>query len=226
MANLNDTNGEGDDEDRIKSGWKARKGDQFQFKCARAGDDLMVQFECDLCVFSKLFKRLPNTGQDTSKDAFAMACIRRVTLDAFWSRATSTVRSNAYLMRTLIKSADDNFGLLDGAVEDPGPLPAGKDHCGYRVAMHANGCSFIGRRPICRFTQTMGHHPANSFGILEPVQILGQMQCHRAHFDGQQGSQCSKDDPSSVQLFMVPTLYGGMPKANVSGLAPESGNKH
>jgi hypothetical protein len=145
IANLNDTNGEGDDEDRISTGWKVRKGDQFRFRCARAGDDLMVQFECDVCVFSKLFKRLPGTGEDISKDGFALACIRRVTLDAFWSRASTTVKSNTYLMRTMIKSAEENFGLSDGAVESPGPLSS-EDHCGYRVAMQMVASSLRGGR--------------------------------------------------------------------------------
>jgi hypothetical protein len=134
IADMNEATGEGDDEDRIVTGWKVRKGDRGRFRCARAGDDLMVQFECDVCVFSKLTKRLPGMGEDTSKDRFTLACIRRVTLDAFWSRARSTVMSNTHLMRTMIKASDANFGLTHGAVEDPGPLP-NDDHCGYLVAM-------------------------------------------------------------------------------------------
>ena len=52
----------------------------------------MVPFECDFCVFGKLFDHDPDIGND--KDVFAMACIRRVILDAFWSRARSTVDAN------------------------------------------------------------------------------------------------------------------------------------
>lgn len=146
IADLNDSNGEGDDGDRISSGWKVRKGDQLRFQCARAGDDLMVQFECDVCVFSKLFKRLPGTSAlDTSKDTFTLACIRRVNLDAFWSRASSTVMANTYLMRAMVRSAELNFGLTDGAVEDPGPLTS-EDHCGYRVAIQMVASSLgVGR---------------------------------------------------------------------------------
>lgn len=165
IADLNVSNGEGDDGDRISSGWKVRKGDQLRFQCARAGDDLMVQFECDVCVFSKLFKRLPGTSAlDTSKDIFTLACIRRVNLDAFWSRASSTVMANTYLMRAMVRAAELNFGLNDGTVEDPGPLTS-EDHCGY-----SNGRFLVGSGSVLRLTQTMGHHSARPIGLLEPVQ--------------------------------------------------------
>ena len=134
MADLTNSNGEADDEDRIRSGWKSRKGDKTQFHTARDGDDLMVAFECDTCVFSKLYKRLPEKNGDP-RDLFAMACIRRVILDAFWSRARSTVTSNANLMRSMVKLSTERFGWIEGSlVHDPGPLPS-YDHCGYQVAM-------------------------------------------------------------------------------------------
>jgi hypothetical protein len=135
IADLNDSNGEVDDEDRIRTGWKARKNDNRRFLCARDGDDLMISFECDYCIFSKIYRRLPGSGGRDEKDTFAMACIRRITLDAFWSRARSTVASNTSLMRAVLKSAFDDFGLTDGPCSDPGPLP-NFDHCGYQVAMH------------------------------------------------------------------------------------------
>ena len=59
VADLTNSNGEADDEDRVRSGWKPRKGDRTQFHTARDGDDLMVAFECNTCVFSKLYKRFP-----------------------------------------------------------------------------------------------------------------------------------------------------------------------
>ncbi len=89
---------EGDDEDRILSGWKPRKTDIGKFSKARNGDDLLVPFECDTCVFAKLFVREPEPIGN-SKDAFAMGCIRRVVLDAFWSRATTTVEENTSRIR-------------------------------------------------------------------------------------------------------------------------------
>ena len=52
---------EADDEDRIMSGWIPRKkSDVGRFTSARNGDNLMVPFECDFCVFGKLlFDRAP-----------------------------------------------------------------------------------------------------------------------------------------------------------------------
>jgi hypothetical protein len=74
---------EADDEDRILSGWTPRRSDVGRFTSARNGDNLMVPFECDFCVFGKLFDRAIDMANDN--DGFAMGCIRRVILDAFWS---------------------------------------------------------------------------------------------------------------------------------------------
>lgn len=84
--------GSTDDEDRITSGWRPRKDGDTRYKTARNGDDLMIPFECDWCIFGKLFKRIPDISGASDSDLFAMGCIRRVlVLDAFWSREPSTV---------------------------------------------------------------------------------------------------------------------------------------
>ena len=90
----------------------------------------MVPFECDFCVFGKLFDHDPDIGND--KDVFAMACIRRVILDAFWSRARSTVDANTAKAREGL-ALSRSMGMK-GAAEEPGPLPT-FDHCGYEVAI-------------------------------------------------------------------------------------------
>ena len=92
MATNEELMAEAGDEDRIMSGWVPRKSDMGRFISARNGDNLMVPFECDFCVFGKLFDHVPNTMN--KQDVFAMSCIRRVILDAFWSRARSTVMAN------------------------------------------------------------------------------------------------------------------------------------
>ncbi|KAI2498992.1 hypothetical protein MHU86_15496 [Fragilaria crotonensis] len=121
---------EADDEDRIFSGWTPRKSDIGRFTSARNGDNLMVPFECDFCVFGKLFDHAPDIS--TKKDVFALACIRRIILDAFWSRARSTVDANTAKTREgLVLSR--SLGMK-GAAEAPGPLPK-TDHCGYEVAI-------------------------------------------------------------------------------------------
>jgi hypothetical protein len=118
------------DEDRLQSGWAQKKSDDGRFVTARDGDDLMVSFECDLCVFAKLYGRLPDAG--LARDDFSLACIRRINLDAFWSRARSTVEANAAKTREGLRISR-RLGLA-GPYLDPGPLPS-HDHCGYEVAL-------------------------------------------------------------------------------------------
>ena len=114
----------------MDSGWGPRKEEGNRFKIGRNGDDLLVSFECDYCVFLKLYARLPN--EDTQVDCHIMACIRRILLDAFWSRATSTVASNTAIVRQGLRHS---AGIgLEGPYFPPGPLPS-FDHCGYEVAL-------------------------------------------------------------------------------------------
>jgi hypothetical protein len=61
-----------------------------------------------------------------------MSCIRRVNLDAFWSRVRATVESNTAKIREGIRLSK-SLGL-SGPYLNPGPLPM-DDHCGYEVAM-------------------------------------------------------------------------------------------
>jgi hypothetical protein len=132
---VKNNNGEMDDEDRIRSGWKPRRGHDKKFTVARDGDDLLVSFECDVCIFSKLYRRLPmSSALHKESDEFAMACIRRITLDAFWSRAPSTVQGNKHLMRSTMAITAGLLGHVEGPYGNPGPLP-NFDHCGYLVAM-------------------------------------------------------------------------------------------
>ena len=100
------------------------------FKSARSGDDLMVPFECDFCVFGKLFDHVQDPTCD--KDVFAMGCIRRVILDAFWSRAHSTVTNNATKVREGLKISL-SMGMW-GPYENPGPFTS-EDTFGYEVAI-------------------------------------------------------------------------------------------
>ena len=123
---------EAGDEDRLISGWSTRLTDRCKFQTARDGDDLLVSFECDYCVFYKLYNRDPTSNAELDDDAFALACIRRINLDAFWSRARSTVESNAAKVREGLRLSR-RLGL-HGPYLNPGPLPGG-DHCGYEVAL-------------------------------------------------------------------------------------------
>jgi hypothetical protein len=122
--------GDRDEGNRLVSGWKPRKSDQKRYRSARDGDDLLVAFECDFCVFGKVFERPPDLS--LSADQLGMACIRRTILDAFWSRSRSTVVSNTARFREII-SKSLNLGF-EPPYSAPGPLPM-HDHCGYKVAI-------------------------------------------------------------------------------------------
>ena len=97
---------------------------------ARDGDSILVPFECDLCVFRKL--RQHNPVSSNPQDVLLLACIRRMNLDAFWSRASSTSRGNRDKVRQML-SFSDIVGL-NGPFRHEGPFP-NFDHCGYEVAI-------------------------------------------------------------------------------------------
>ena len=100
------------------------------FLKGRDGDHLMCPFECDLCVFHKLKKRDPNSNSEADK--VLLAYIRRANLDAFWSRASSTVTGNKDKAKQVLESSE--FFGLDGPFIHQGPLPS-HDHCGYEIAL-------------------------------------------------------------------------------------------
>ena len=66
--------------------------DPFRFKEGREGDYLLCMFQCDVCHFLNMQHRLPDRERTT--DALLLMCIRRASLDAFWSRERSTVGQN------------------------------------------------------------------------------------------------------------------------------------
>jgi hypothetical protein len=144
-----------EDADRMGNVWRIDPGEANKFHQARMGDHLMVAFECDRCVFRKLYRREPiisdedaisaaiasdllgdrnSYGHPVSQesDGKALAVIRRMILDAFWSRASKTVRSNAKVIQ---RGCEISASLgLDPPYLEPGPLPS-FDHCGYGVAI-------------------------------------------------------------------------------------------
>jgi hypothetical protein len=106
------------DADRMGNVWRIDPGEANKFHQARMVDHMMVAFECDTCVFRKLYRREPILTEEDftnasiagelfcerngyypvvnhENDKRALATIRRMILDAFWSRASSTVRANA-----------------------------------------------------------------------------------------------------------------------------------
>lgn len=70
---------------------------------ARPGDHLMCPFQCDLCQFRNVQGGDPAEGSVGHE--LLLTAIRRAILDAFWARRASTVRTNLYEVRRMIKTA-------------------------------------------------------------------------------------------------------------------------
>jgi hypothetical protein len=66
--------------------------DPKRFKEARDGDHLMTPFQCPECHFTNITGRLPRLL--SHKDALAMKCIKRATLDSLLAQERSTAQSN------------------------------------------------------------------------------------------------------------------------------------
>jgi hypothetical protein len=69
----------------------------------------MCPFQCDLCHFRNIQGRDPAPG--LTKDKLLLQCIRRATLDAFWSRESSTVAANFRGSKRL-QEIGDSVGIL------------------------------------------------------------------------------------------------------------------
>jgi hypothetical protein len=68
------------------------ENDSLRFKEARAGDHLMVPFQCELCHFRNITLRDPEGH--SARDNEVLDTVRRANLDAFWIRESTTVSSN------------------------------------------------------------------------------------------------------------------------------------
>ena len=108
--------------------WKYKTRQPTDYKEARDGDSLLTPFECDVCVFRKLRGLEPDWG--AQYNLFLLDLIRRANLDAFWSRARSTVQQNLAKVKLLVEFSG-NVGLL-GPFASQRPFPLG-DHCGYEL---------------------------------------------------------------------------------------------
>jgi hypothetical protein len=75
--------------------------DEGRFVVARAGDHLFTRFQCDKCHFRNVQGRDPIPGDRS--DTLMTTCIRRATLDAFWSREAGTVRGSRSSMKAAFR---------------------------------------------------------------------------------------------------------------------------
>jgi hypothetical protein len=78
-------------EDSIMGPEELEEDNPDRFKCARNGDHLMCPFQCNLCHFYNIQRRGPGAKV---QDEVLLMCIWRASLDAFWSRESSTVLAN------------------------------------------------------------------------------------------------------------------------------------
>ena len=97
---------------------------------AREGDSIITPFECNTCIFHRLKFRDPDFA--LQQDKLMLLTIRRANLDAFWSRARSTVAQNLSKVKMLMEFSK-NVGV-DGLFISRKPFPM-KDHCGYELAV-------------------------------------------------------------------------------------------
>jgi hypothetical protein len=120
-----------DKRERLQVTWGKMHKPADKFHFARNGDHCMVPFQCDLCVFRKLKRQSPDFS-NPGDDLLLIACIRRINLDAFWSRSKHTVRGNREKIGNCLELS--RAVGLEGPCTVDGPLP-NFDHCGYKVAI-------------------------------------------------------------------------------------------
>ena len=104
--------------------------EDLRFRKARAGDMLMVPFQCELCHFRNVYKRDP--WPTDTRDTEVLEFMRRAILDSLWARETSTVKGN---LRDMIRAETNNQSLgLPSILGTIGPFPL-KDDFGMQAAI-------------------------------------------------------------------------------------------
>ena len=137
-----------DGEVRLESEWSKLHTPITAFTHGRNGDHLMIPFECDICIFVKLRGHKPNLNH--ASDKLLSACIRRLNLDAFWSRSSSTVKANANRVKRQIELS--KLVGLKSPFQQKTSLPE-YDHCGYEVGVQILLASRKGGRHNKNYTQ-------------------------------------------------------------------------
>mmetsp|Transcript_12985 Transcript_12985/g.19314 ORF Transcript_12985/g.19314 Transcript_12985/m.19314 type:complete len:514 (+) Transcript_12985:1584-3125(+) len=99
-----------EEEEEEENGFVTEETRKGRFLSARDGDHIMgCPFECDLCQFRNVAHR--DVMWEDPDDIYMLACIRRASLDAMWSREKDTVEGNAYRMRLDLKKAMARFAI-------------------------------------------------------------------------------------------------------------------
>ena len=112
--------------------WGDKEEDPDRFRRARDGDYLLCPFQCDGCVFFNVKKyHPPDTPSRNARDELLMICIRRIILDSFWARESSTVAKNLLDAKRFVEQSKQ-LGVGD-PLPARNPFPIG-DHSGFLVA--------------------------------------------------------------------------------------------
>jgi hypothetical protein len=165
---------------------------------ARRGDHLMISFECDLCIFRELRDQ---SAPDLTNliDSLLMLSIRRMNLDALWSRATSTVEGNAGVVARGLRHS--KLLGLTGPYLATGPLPY-YDHCGHEVALQLLTDSRE------RGSYQLTHKQFDTIRNLRSaysnqVRSSAQVASHPMALEENQGKQYTRfaEDPTSSMCF-------------------------
>ena len=96
-----------------------------------------IPFECDLCHFRNVNRRDPMVG--SAKDNHTLMIIRRVNLDAMWSRESSTVLANLSRLRL-----DYHSTMAVCSIDEPLPVLGNdtvKDRVGMKCAIYTLNAS-------------------------------------------------------------------------------------
>jgi hypothetical protein len=96
------------------------KEDKLSFSVARYGDHLFYLFQCELCHFRNLQVRSPQVGSRLLGYVELLKCLRRVNLDAFWSREPSTVSHNLGKINRALQIAHE-LGMSNPPLPNLGP---------------------------------------------------------------------------------------------------------
>lgn len=102
--------------------------DARRYKEGIDGAQFVTTFQCDICIFHLLFKRKPTV---TTQDYESLIVIRRLNLDALWSREPTTIASNLRSLSKLISTCE--VAGMKPNLPPLGPIPF-EDKFGYFVA--------------------------------------------------------------------------------------------
>jgi hypothetical protein len=109
--------------------WK-RKKDEGRFMRARDGDMWMSLFQCNICWFVNMEKKLPIEGSRV--DDRLLGYIRRVNLDLLWSSEPGTVRGTLTQVRKMKRMCED-LGI-ENITLPVGPWPV-EDTVGFKLGV-------------------------------------------------------------------------------------------